>query len=217
MLDGIDGSFSSSARSKFAIVACASDRGHVDLGAAAPDHDEPIEPVVLLEQADVFHHLLGQVALVLALLDVRAVEPLDVALIEDRRPGPDLLELRANLLEQRRLEDAGRLRRRVAVVVEDVPAAEDEIVERRQRHDVADLGRPAFGPFAEADGAHLRQRADGFRQTFANSEHAGDGRRADGAEADEQDAELAACRSDLNGCRHKGELYQPPDRTVNCS
>ena len=41
--------------------------------------------------------LLGEVLLVLALLDVRAVEALDVALIEDRRPRPDLLELGTDL------------------------------------------------------------------------------------------------------------------------
>ena len=52
--------------------------------------------------------LLGEVALVLALLDVRAVEPLDVALVEDRRHRLDRLELAAHLLELRRLQHAGR-------------------------------------------------------------------------------------------------------------
>ena len=76
--------------------------------------------------------LLGEILLVLALLDVRAVEPLDVALIEHRRPRTDLLELRADLLEQRRLDDAGGPGRGVAVVLENVPAAEHQIVERRR-------------------------------------------------------------------------------------
>ena len=51
--------------------------------------------LLLLEQADVFDHLLGEIALVLALLDVRAVEPLHVPLIEHRRPRPDLSRARA--------------------------------------------------------------------------------------------------------------------------
>ena len=76
-------------------------------------------------------------------------------------------------------------------------------------HDVADLRRPAFGALAEADRAHLRERADRFGEPFANGEDAGDGRGADGAETDEQHAELAARRSDVNRCRHGGELYQP--------
>ena len=111
------------------------------------------------------------------------------------------------MLEQRRLDDAGRSRRGVAVVLEDVPAAEHEIVERRQRHDVADLRRTALGPLAETDGAHLRQRADRLGEALANGEHAGDGRGADGAEADQQHAELAARRSDFNRCRHGQKLY----------
>ena len=80
--------------------------------------------------------------LFLPFLTFGPVEPLDVALIEHRRPRPDLLELGPDLVEQRRLEHAGGVRRRVAVVLEDVPAAEHEIVERGQRHDLADLRRP---------------------------------------------------------------------------
>ena len=143
---------------------------HVDLGAAAPHHDEPIELVLLLERADVVHHLLGEVALVLALLDVRTVEPLHVALIEDRRHRLDGFELGRELLEQRRLEHARRPRRGVAVLFEDVPAAEHEIVERRERHDVADLRRSALGALAEADRAHLRQRADRFGEAFSDGD-----------------------------------------------
>ena len=59
------------------------------------------------------------------------------------------------------------------------------------------FGDAAFGPLAEADGAHLRQRADRLRQSLADGHHAGDGRGADGAEADQQHAEFAACRGDL--------------------
>ena len=178
-----------------------------DLGAAAPDHHEPIEIVVFLEQADVFDDLFGQVALVAALLDVRTFEPLHVALVEHRGPRPDLFELGPDLLEQRRLEHAGGLRGGVAVLLEDVPAAEHDIVEAGQRHDLADLRRAPFGPLAETDRAHLGQRADRFGESFANGEDAGDGRGADGAEADEQDAEFSARGSDFNRCGHGQKLY----------
>ena len=58
--------------------------GQVDLGAAAPDHDEALEPVLLLESAHVLAQLVGHLALVRALLHVGPVEPLDVA--ADRTP-----------------------------------------------------------------------------------------------------------------------------------
>ena len=147
--------------------------------------------------------LLGELLLVLAFLDVRAVEPLHVVLSKTAGHGRICSSSGRTLLEQRRLDDARGLCRGVAVVFEDVPAAEHQIVERRQRHHVADLRRPALGPFAEANRAHLRQRADGLGKSFANGEHAGDGRRADGAEADEQHAELAARRSNVDGRRHE--------------
>ena len=132
MLDGIAGSFCSSARSKLSIVWCAGDS--VTKISVLP-HQTITSRSRLLSALNFRMSaidLLGEILLVLALLDVRAVEPLDVALIEHRRPRADLLELGPHLLEQRRLEHAGRPRGRVAVVLEDVPAAEDEIVERRR-------------------------------------------------------------------------------------
>ena len=148
MLDGIAGSFSSSARSKLSIVACAGDS--VMKTSVLPHQTMTSRSSLLsrLELPDVGDDLLGEILLVLALLDVRAVEPLHVALIEHGRPRPDLLELGPDLVEQRRLDDAGRARGGVAVVLEDVPAAEHEVVEAGERHDVADLRRAAFGPLA---------------------------------------------------------------------
>ena len=157
-----------------------------DLGAAAPDQHEPIELVVRLELADVRDQLLGQVALVLALLDVRAVEPLDVLAVEHRRHRLDRRQLALDLVEQRRLEHAGRLRSLVAVVFEDVPAAKDELIEPGQRHELADGRRPSFGPLAQPNRAHLRERSDGLCEALPDRHDAGDRRRADGPKSDEQ-------------------------------
>ena len=113
--------------------------GQEDLGAAAPDHHEPVEVVVLLEGADVLAQLLGQVALVLALLDVRAVEALDVLAVEDGLPRLDGLELRAGSARAARSSRTPAcLRRLVAVVLEDVPAAEHDVVQVGERHEVLD-------------------------------------------------------------------------------
>ena len=162
MLDGIAGSFSSRPRSKFLSDWCTS--LSVMKISVLPHQIITRRSRLLsfLNLLDVGDHLFGEVALVLPLLDVRAVEPLHVVLIEHGRPRPDLLELGPDLVEQRLLEDAGRLRGAVAVFLEDVPAAEHEIVESRQRNDFVDLRRAALGPLAEPDRAHLGQRADGL-------------------------------------------------------
>ena len=69
------------------------------------------------------------------------------------------------------------------------------------------LRRPSVGALAEANRAHLGQRADGLRQALADGENAGDEGRADGAEADEQNAEFALCWRNLNGFHSGVELY----------
>ena len=60
----------------------------VDLGGAAPDHDQAREVVLLLEAEDVRGHLLREVPLVLALLDALSPQLLHVRGIEDGGPGP---------------------------------------------------------------------------------------------------------------------------------
>ena len=93
-----------------------------------------------------------------------------------------------------------RLHRGVVGVVGDrIPGAEDEVVEAGERDEVPDQRRAVFGALAEADGAHLGERADGLAAAAAGVLDAGDERRGDGAEADEEDAEAALGRRDRVG------------------
>ena len=85
----------------------------------------------------------------------------------------------------------------VGVVGEGVPGAEDDVVEVGQRHEVLDQRHAVVGALAEADRAHLGQRADGLAGAAPGVLDAGDEGRRDGAEADEQDAEPAGCGRDL--------------------
>jgi len=77
------------------------------------------------------------------------------------------------------------------VVFEDVPAGEDQVVEAGERHEFLDLRGPPVSPLAEAHRAHLRERADGLGQAFADSLDAGDERRSDSAHARNHHAQLA--------------------------
>ena len=148
--------------------------------------------------------LFRQFLLVRPALDVRAIQTFDLSLIEDRGPRADLSVRVAPC--------------RAATV--DTPAApprssrpkmsqpaNSEIV-ARQGDDVADFRRTVFGPFPVPHGAHLGERSDRFGEALANGQHAGNERGTDGAETDEQHAELAACGCDVNECGHGRKLYQ---------
>ena len=87
------------------------------------------------------------------------------------------------------VEDAAAQRRLVGVVGEGVPGAEDDVVEVGERHEVLDQGRAVVGALAEADGAHLGERADRPGAAAPRVLDARDEGRGDGAEADEQDAQ----------------------------
>ena len=133
------------------------------------------------------------------LLDVVAVQVLDVGLLEDgghRLDGPELL---AELLEHVAVEDAGAGGGDVGVVLEHVPAAEHQVVELGQRHVVVDQRHVVVGAGADADGAHLGERADRLGQALADGEAAGDEGGADRAHAGQQDAQLAGGRGDVGG------------------
>jgi hypothetical protein len=51
------------------------------------------------------------------------------------------------------------------------------------------------------------QRTDWLGETFFDGEDAGNRRGADGAQADQQDAQLPSRGSNFNGCRHGQKLY----------
>ncbi len=207
MLDGIESSLSSSPFSKVGHGLVHRALLHEDLGAAGPHHDEPIAAVLGLERADVGDELLGEVPLVLALLDVGAVEPLDVALVEHGRHRLHGLELAAHLFELRVLEHAGHAGRGVAVFLEDVPAAEHDVVEAGERHELVDLRRAVFGALAETNRAHLRQRADRLGQTLADGHHAGDGGGAHRPEANQENAQFALRGGDVDWLSHNRPWY----------
>ena len=169
-------------------------------------HDA-VAAVVGLEPPHVRDQLIGKVLLVLALLDVRTVETLHVLAVEHGRHRFDGGEFVFHLFEQLLLEHAGVLRRLVAVVFENIPAAKHDVVESGQRHELADQRRAAVGALSEPHGPHLGQRADWFRETLSNGEDAGDGGCADGTKSDEQDAKLTFGRSDFKRCGHDEKLY----------
>ncbi len=180
-----------------------------DLGAAAPDQHQAIEPVRRLEPTNVVDELLGEILLVLALLDVRTVEAFDVLPVENGRHRLHGAKLVLDLIELPGVEDAGRLGRVVAVVLEDVPAAEHELVEPGERHEIADERRSSLRPLAQPNGAHLRQRADRLRDPFPDRHDACDGCRADCPEADEKNTNFALGGSNGKPLSHGAELYHP--------
>ena len=118
-------------------------------------------------------------------------------LIEHGRHRRDGFQLRANLIEKRRLEHAGGPRGGIAVFAKDVPATKNDVVEGGELDEVANAGRAIFGALAEANSAELGQRPHRRREFLADGVHAGNDRRADCAQSDEQNPELAGGRRDV--------------------
>ena len=171
---------------------------HEHLGAAAPQHHHAGGAVAARERLDVFHELHRQVVLVLARLDVRAGQAAHVILVEHGLPRPHVLQFLPHRLQARRLDDTGVHGSVVGVVGEEVPAAEDEVFQAGQRHEILDQGAVVLGALAEANGPVLRQRADGPAHALLDQLDARDQGRAHGAEAGKQDAKLALRRRDCH-------------------
>ncbi len=157
-----------------------------DLGGAAPDHDLPIG--FGFELGDVVADLVGEVALIFAGLDFFCGEALDVVLVEDGGHGLDGFEVGTDLFELVAVEDLGGLGGVVEIATEDVPAGEDDVVEVGDGGEVLDERAAVFGALAEADVAHLSERADGLGEAAANGFYAGDECGGDSSHAGNHDA-----------------------------
>ena len=144
----------------------------------------------LLEVADVVHQHLGVIHLGAFRLQVGAVDALHVVAVEDRGHGLDLLERAAQAFDQRLVENAGMESGFVAVLFENVPAAELQIFDLGERNEVLDFRRVVVGALAEADRIQLRDGADRLRHAQFDGFNAGDKCRGDGAHARDQNAKF---------------------------
>src|SRR5205085_3710323 len=88
------------------------------------------------------------------------------------------------------------------ILGEDVPRTELEVVQRRERKEVADARGVMIGALAEANGAELGERPDRLGQPFSRQEDAGDHRGGNGAEARKKDGEFSRGRRDLMRLAH---------------
>ena len=131
-----------------------------DFGAAAPDHHQAAQVVGLPELLDVLHDRLGQLALVGGSLDVASCQALDVLAAEDRLPGSDALQVGPQLFQLPGVEHPGANGRLVAGLPVNVPAAEDQVIQRSQGDEVLDQGDPFFGALAQPDRSHLGEGPD---------------------------------------------------------
>src|SRR5579863_3502843 len=59
------------------------------------------------------------------------------------------------------------------VVLKNIPAGEDQIVEPGQGYELFDLGRTRIGALAQANRSHLCERADGLGDSLADGFDAG--------------------------------------------
>jgi hypothetical protein len=142
--------------------------------------------------------LLGEVHLRRALLHVGPVEALHIRLLEHGGHRLDRLELLLDRIEVLRLEHAGALRSLVRVLGEDVPAAEDDVVELRERDVLADRRRPFVGALADADMSELGERADRLADPFADRLDARDEGCGDRAHTRKQNAQLPGSGFDVD-------------------
>jgi hypothetical protein len=79
----------------------------------------------------------------------------------------------------------------VEVPAEDVPAGEDQVVERCQRHEIANQRRVGVGALAQPNVAHLGERADRLGEAAAYGLDSGDQRGGDRPHAGNHDAKFS--------------------------
>ena len=122
-----------------------------DLGRRAPDDHEPVAPILRLEVAHVLPQLLGEIALGLSLLDVRAVDACHVVVVEHGGHRLDRAQKIGHRLEIAILEHTGLLRGGVGVVGNRIPRAEHDLVQRGERNEILDQRRTILGALAESN------------------------------------------------------------------
>ena len=126
---------------------------------------------------------------------VRGLDAMNVAGIEDALPGTDGIELVPQFVEELAVQDPGLHRGPIDAVRQDVPDAEGEIIEGRERDCLAD--RDGGGTLRRScQEAQLGQGTDRLAQTPAHRQHSRDERRRERPRSHDDDPQTArgCCR-----------------------
>ncbi len=109
---------------------------HIDFGGSRPEHHDARTAMLALEVAYVLTQRLDHLPSRVAWLDIVAIEPLGIVAVKGCRHGHHLLQLVAHGQDVLLLEHLGIHGSLEGVLGIDIPGAEDDVVELRQRHDV---------------------------------------------------------------------------------
>jgi hypothetical protein len=185
----------------------------VALGAAAPDGDEAIDALIALERPNVVAKPFDHFRLAGGFFRVRAVQALHVLGVEGGGHRPNGLELGRDWSEVLFLEHARRASRFEHVVLEHVPAAENEVVKTSERNEVADQRHAIVGSLAEANRTELRERAGGRGEALLREKTTRKKSTRDRTHSGQEHAELSAVCGDLvrsvHACHTSGAPSDP--------
>src|SRR5258708_22585890 len=176
-------------------------------GGSAPAGNQPRSARSFLEIRDVFLDLQRQFVLIFGLLYVRAVQPLYIFFVKRRFHRLDLRQERFYFLKIFVAQHTGLRSGLVSVILEKIPAGENQIVKIGQGDKLLNFWRMVIGALAEADGTELRQRTNRRRLAFANQLHAGHKCRGHRSHSRQQDPKLSLRWRDLSWLFHSTPLF----------
>ena len=168
--------------------------GYIYFGGSGPEYNYALAVVGGLEVTDVFAELFYEFP-ACAGLHVVAVETLGIVVVESGRHGFDSLELFAHGVDVLFFEDFSVDSSLVGVCSIYVPCAENDIVEVCERNYLVVFEVFFVSTLSDADSVVLSHRADGLGKTFTCHKHTGHESSSDCTAANNQDAELAGCRT----------------------
>src|SRR5229473_5049946 len=168
----------------------------------------------LAEVGDVILDLQRQLVLVLAFLNVGAVDQLHEIVVERGLHWLDGGKEGLHLFQVLGIQDACIRRGLVSVVLENVPAAKRKVRQFGKRNKFLDERRTSVRALAQANGAHLRERSHGLRFASADELDSCHEGRADSAQARKQYSEFSFGGRDFGRLFHAAPFIErsPRDR-----
>ena len=118
------------------------------------------------------------------------MQALHVVLVKNRRQRQDAFQIRFQLGQRFLVQHRGVRGRLVHVVLENIPARENHILQICQGHKIPDQRGRVIGALAQPDRSHLGQRADRLGQPATHRFHARNHRGGHGAKAHHHHAQF---------------------------
>ena len=145
----------------------------IRFGRGRPAHHQPVHPLLGLKGIDIFHQLVGQIHFMRTFFHMGTIKIFHIVPVKNSRHWNDAFQFLFDPVDMARFQHHGLAGGLVSRVGEDIPAAENQVLQVGQGNQLLHREDTFLGTLAQADFSRLGHGTQGPGQSLVGSKYPG--------------------------------------------